>query len=126
MRRLLGALVLLAALYQPVFGQQAATPTQAGYAVDGSSRAAWITHRRAGQLQWLDPTNWDIRGCQTFTADAIRRALAIDIDVTLATHPSAPADNLETLPALLRDKIMAGYQCNGFPQPQVNAQRAQG
>lgn len=129
MRRILCALVV-ASSCQAALGQQATTsPQPAGQtkaisAGDSSTEAEWITHRRAGQLQWLDPANWEIRGCQSFSAHSIRAALAIDIDVTLATHPSAPADHLETLPALLRDKIVAGYQSLGFYRPQVNVQHS--
>jgi hypothetical protein len=126
MRRMLFALVFVGIYCPSALGQQAIAPVATAPTVDSPSEATWITHRRAGQLQWLDPANWEIRGCRTYASDSIRAALAVDIDVTLATHPSAPADNLDTLPALLRDKIVIGYQSNGFLQPQVNVQHAQG
>ncbi|HEY5313652.1 MAG TPA: hypothetical protein VIK18_14085, partial [Pirellulales bacterium] len=97
--------------------------TPAGHPLERPVAKPWRTHRDAGHLPLLDPAHWQFVGRQTFSPDEIRRAVARDDDVLLATHPAAPADELDQLPPLLAAKVLDGYLAAGFPQAKVQARR---
>jgi hypothetical protein len=99
-------------------------PKRPEHPLDKPPAKTWRTHREAGHQRLLDPANWEIRGCQTFSADDIRGTVTRDEDVLLAMHPAAPADELEKLPALLVEKIVDGYLTDGFPRTTVKASLA--
>jgi hypothetical protein len=58
----------------------------------------------------------EIRGARAVPADQVRRGLAGDRDVQLASTPTAPLDGfLRTT----RTRLLVGYRHNGFPDPRV-------
>jgi hypothetical protein len=60
----------------------------------------------------------EFEGVTSFSREALRSALVRNAGFLLASHPQAPMDPfLETL----RQKILAGYQQNGFPNATVTA-----
>jgi hypothetical protein len=109
---------------KPTIPKPTATePSLAQHPLERPVAKTWRTHRDAGHLPLLDPAHWQILGCQNFSPDDIRNEVARDEDVLLATHPAAPADDLEKLPALLAEKVLDGYRTTGFPQAKVQARR---
>ncbi len=61
----------------------------------------------------------EFEGVHTFNIEDIRNALAQSAGFLLASHPEAPpGPYLE----ILRQKVLAGYQQNGFPNARVSAE----
>jgi hypothetical protein len=65
-----------------------------------------------------DLDNIEFEGATTFNRQALRDALSGEVRFLLASHPQAPlAEFLETL----EQKVLTGYQHNGFPKAKVTA-----
>ena len=78
-----------------------------------SSEAAGASLGERGEVDRIE-----FEGGATFDRDAVRNALAQNPGFLLAAHPQAPlAAFLETL----QQKVLAGYQQNGFPNAEVSA-----
>lgn len=66
-----------------------------------------------------DPDSFQFEGLQTFTADQIRRALALKPGYLLAAHPKA---NFRPFLEELQQRLRSGYQASGFPDAQVHTE----
>lgn len=88
----------------------------AGVLAAALANAAWAQDEPVFVRHRGNPEQFVIRGAETFGEAEIREALALDIDVAVATRADAALDSLRQV---LAEKTLAGYLLEGFVEAKV-------
>ncbi len=77
------------------------------------------TSAQESRPQWANPERWEFLGSLTFDVPRLRDALAVDIDVLLASRLSRDPDELA---GVLAGRLAEGYRHGGFPDVSITSE----